>query len=466
MEETPAKHFEKMLICLMRADNKYAITNEKDGVSTHYARKNVFELGFDVLWGQLAALNLVKYREFQSVLNRPEYKYSPYTVLTEAQSKTLTNTVNAIRTSDSQRQQYTNNPRPILLEGDAGTGKTVIATSLFHHLKTNSDFSRKKVGLVYSNPSLREEMQKVFQFYPGNFDKDIIAPIDVTKQRYDIIICDEAHRLRRNKNLGVYITQFRKGNFRLDLEDSNDELDWLCKNADCLVLLYDKQQIVCPSDVPCDIFYQRLGKDECGTRPVALQDQMRILAGNAYVPYIYAVLRQEMVDYKHFDGYDFKLFDSFSDMADAIAQKEKQMELCRLCGGYAWKWIAKDSPNTPDISIDGVDIWWNKSTKGWLRNPEAKEEMGSIYTLPGMDLNYAAVVIGPELYYDTSSCKINVNIKHFFDNKVKRGSTNEELKQFIVNTYGVLMTRGIYGTYVYVCDDTLREYMKKFIPTA
>ncbi len=465
MDETPAKHFEKLLICLMRVDGKYTIANRSDGENTFYARKNVFELGFDELWGQLATLDLVKCKEFQSILNRPEYKYSPHTVLTGSQSKTLTNLVNAIRTSNSQRKQYTNDPRPILLAGDAGTGKTVIATSLFHHLKTSLEFSGKKVGLVYSNPSTRDEIQKVFQFYPGNFDKDIIAPIDVTKRHYDIIICDEAHRLRRNKNLGTYITQFRKGNSRLDLEHTNDELDWLCKNADCLVLLYDKQQIVSPSDVPYDAFSQRLEIETCGTRPVKLQDQMRIRAGNNYVPYIYAVLQQEATAYEQFDRYDFKLFNSFSDMVNTLNEKEKQLGLCRLCGGYAWKWLAKTSPTTPDISIDGVDIWWNKQTKGWLRNPDSKEEMGSIYTLSGLDLNYAAVVIGPDIYYDTASGKIKVNKTHFFDNKVKRGVTDKELAQFIVNTYGVLMTRGIYGTYVYVYDDALREYLKQFIPS-
>lgn len=92
--------------------------------------------------------------------------------------------------------------------------------------------------------------------------------------------------------------------------------------------------------------------------------------------------------------------------------------------------------------------------------------MGSIYTLPGLDLNYAAVVIGPDLYYDISDNQIKVNKKHFFDNKVKRGSTDAELKEYIINTYAVLLTRGIYGTYVYVCDNALREYLQKFIPVA
>lgn len=45
---------------------------------------------------------------------------------------------------------------------------------------------------------------------------------------------------------------------------------------------------------------------------------------------------------------------------------------------------------------------------GWLRNPNAKQEMGSIYSLPGLDLNYAAVVIGPDLYYDTKAEKLEL----------------------------------------------------------
>ncbi len=466
MDETPAKHLEKMLICLMRIDQKYRVTNESDGERTFYDRKNEFELGFDKLWHKLAKHELVNCKEFQSIQNMAEYKYSPYTSLTPHQSDTLTSIVNAIHTSDSQRQQYTNRTRPILVEGDAGTGKTVIASSLFHYLKTHPDFKGKKIGLVYANTSTRAELKSVFQCVPGHFSKDIISPIELTKQKYDIVICDEAHRLRRNKNLGMYGKHFKAGNAHLGFDNTHDELDWLRKNAECLILLYDSQQIACPSDIPYSEFCRRLEIEDCGVRPVALQEQMRIRAGDTYVPYIHDILHQKAYSPVSFEDYDFKLFDSFSDMIDTLTEKENKMELCRLCGGYAWEWIAKNSPDTPDISIDGVDIWWNKQTKGWLRNPNAKKEMGSIYTLPGLDLNYAAVVIGPDLYFDTKNNEIRVNMQYYFDDKVKRNSTEGEIKQFILGVYGVLMTRGVYGTYVYVCDDALREYMRKFIPTA
>lgn len=464
MEETPAKHFENLLIKLMRIDRKFRVTNVDNGERTFYLRKNEFELGFDRLWPQLADLGLVNHKEFQSILNKTEFKYSPYTSLTQKQITTLENIVGAIHTSDSQKQRGAERARPILVEGNAGTGKTVIASSLFHYLLTHPDFSGKKIGLVYANTSTRDELKSVFKCVPGKFHKHIISPIHVTKTQYDIIICDEAHRLRRNKNLGMYITHFRKGNERLGFDYDHDELDWLLTNAKCLVLLYDRQQIACPSDIPYNVFREKLEISTCGTRPVELLDQMRIRAGADYVPYIHNVLHQNPVTPTHFENYDFRIFSSFGDMVKTLNKLEDQMDLCRLSSGYAWKWIAKDSPATPDISIDGINVWWNKQTGGWLRNPDTKKEMGSIYTLPGLDLNYAAVVIGPDLYLDPNDGKIKVNKKRFFDNKVKRAVNDDELKEFILNTYGVLMTRGICGTFVYVCDDALREYMQKYIP--
>lgn len=44
--------------------------------------------------------------------------------------------------------------------------------------------------------------------------------------------------------------------------------------------------------------------------------------------------------------------------------------------------------------------------------------------------------------------------------------TDEDLLTYIANIYAVLLTRGIRGTYVYVCDPELRKYLADFIPQA
>lgn len=90
--------------------------------------------------------------------------------------------------------------------------------------------------------------------------------------------------------------------------------------------------------------------------------------------------------------------------------------------------------------------------------------MGSVYSLHGLDLNYAGVVIGPELYFDEELGKIRINETKFFDKMMKRGTSEEEQLELLQNIYTVLMARGIEGTYVYVCDEGLRRYMKKYIP--
>jgi DUF2075 family protein len=57
---------------------------------------------------------------------------------------------------------------------------------------------------------------------------------------------------------------------------------------------------------------------------------------------------------------------------------------------------------------------------------------------------------------------------NYFDQQGKSGVANdpEALRDYLTNIYLTLMTRGIRGTYVYVCDPALREYMAQFIEKA
>jgi DUF2075 family protein len=89
----------------------------------------------------------------------------------------------------------------------------------------------------------------------------------------------------------------------------------------------------------------------------------------------------------------------------------------------------------------------------------------------GYDLNYAGVIIGPDLRYDASERRLVVDRGSYFDTKGKENNdvlgkkyTDVDLLRFISNIYAVLLTRGILGTYVYVCDPALRAYLQEFIP--
>ena len=93
-------------------------------------------------------------------------------------------------------------------------------------------------------------------------------------------------------------------------------------------------------------------------------------------------------------------------------------------------------------------------------------EIGCIHTVQGYDLNYLGVIIGEDIKYSPVTKQIYADKNNYFDQQGKSGVAEdpEGLREYLTNIYLTLMTRGIRGTYVYVCDPALREYMSQFIP--
>lgn len=465
MEATPAEHYERLLIKLMKTDRLFEVINRNEGNETHYMRCNLFELHFDKLWIQLSNLGLTKRKDFKFILNSGTFKYSPYTDLTLSQKDVLNHIVHTLLTNETQGYDQNYKNRPIWINGSAGTGKTLIATSLFHFLRNDPRFQGKKIALVVANMQMRHILKRVFiETGEGLKGKDVIKPIELTRQRFDIVICDEVHALRRNKNLWLYSKQFIEGNKRLGLSQACDELDWILTQSDRQVLFYDKKQCVKHSDIRDASIKEKITHDPFrGVRPIELTEQMRIEAGNSYIPYIFAMLKQQTKHKKTFQNYRFELFESFSAMCEEIRKKEEECGLSRLCSNYAWEWSSKTDRTRNDIEIEGVKIKWNSDSDNWIGNETLKFEMGSMYTLRGIDLNYAGVVIGPDLYFDEELHEIKVDKASLYSNDVKKGATEEEIKGYVLNIYALLLTRAIKGTFVYVCDKPLRDYFRSYI---
>lgn len=165
--------------------------------------------------------------------------------------------------------------------------------------------------------------------------------------------------------------------------------------------------------------------------------------------------------------YDLRFFDDVGAMRAEIRSQDRRVRLARLVAGYAWDWVSNADPSAFDIELDGERMRWNKAKKDWINSPGALEEVGSIHTVQGYDLNYAGVIIGPDLRVDAISGEIVADRESYRDKKgkertgsFKNGFSDADLTQFIRNIYGVLLTRGIRGTYVYVCDPALRERLR------
>ena len=119
----------------------------------------------------------------------------------------------------------------------------------------------------------------------------VISANDVVKKKdgYDLIIVDEAHRLRRRRNLpgGFAYKAFDNTCKRLNLNpETTDELDWILKCSKQQILFYDSTQSIKPTDIKFEKFSSLINQNNS----IKLKSQLRVLGGNDYINYINDVL--------------------------------------------------------------------------------------------------------------------------------------------------------------------------------
>ncbi|GAA0993947.1 hypothetical protein GCM10009563_10440 [Subtercola frigoramans] len=301
---------------------------------------------------------------------------------------------------------------------------------------------------------------------------------------FDLLLVDEAHRLnqRANESSGVQNRKFREITETLFGSDdtSKTQLDWIKARSRHQIVLVDAAQSVRPADVPSELLEELVGSARAGGRLYPLMSQMRVAAGDDYVGYVRRMLGGghtsafvlgEAVHPQDFEGYDFRMFDSVAAMQAAVRARDVEVGLSRLLAGHAWEWKSRGDRAAFDIEIDGVQLRWNSTQTDWIASPGSLEEVGSIHTVQGYDLNYAGVIIGRDLRYDPVAGQLFVDRGSYFDTKGKENNrqlgvvySDEDLLRFVRNVYAVLLTRGIRGTYVFVQDEGLGEYLGRFIP--
>jgi uncharacterized protein len=154
-----------------------------------------------------------------------------------------------------------------------------------------------------------------------------------------------------------------------------------------------------------------------------------------------------------------------------IRAQDQQYGLARLVAGFAWPWKSKSDRAAFDIEIDGYGLRWNTVAKDWINSRHAVDEVGSIHTVQGYDLNYAGVIIGPDLTFDYSSQRVSFVRSNYYDKKGRENNPrlgitydDEDLLKYVTNIYKVLLTRAIKGTYLYVADPSLRRYLQRYVP--
>lgn len=472
---------ESNLIKYLHADGKYTLLNGNLGLVNHsyYQRGEYYWNLFKNIWNVLISKGIARHT-IEHISNSDLFKYSPYKSLSIDQRKNLMLIIDALLSADK---------KSILIEGGAGTGKTILAIFLFKLILTSDEelnykefgededeilnkvkqlkkiFPNPKMGLVIAMSSFRTTIKKVFKNIRGLNQSMVIGPSELASSSYDLLFIDESHRLRKRVNLTNYAS-FDNTARALGLDPlTTNELEWTILRSKKRLYFYDPKQSIKPTDVNAEGFIAL--KNSKNSKTIQLFSQFRSNGGNGYVQFVDDLLDMKFNDdnLKYFNtNYDVRLFDRFKDFVSELKLKNEQHQLCRFVAGYGWKWVSKNNKTKFDIVIEELKFQWNLDNIEFILKDNNAEQIGCIHTTQGYDLNYVGLIFGPEIILNPKTNEIEVIRENYHDANGQNTVTDiNVLKNYILNIYKTLMLRGILGCYIYVCDDNLRNYFKKHI---
>lgn len=485
---------ESHLIRYFAADEQFQVLNGNSGISeSDYFQRDKYRKSFDEIFETLYQEGWLS-RRVPDLVNSNLFKYSPFKALNADQAVALGGILEHLLGDLDERVSS-----EMVIQGDPGTGKTIVAIYLVKLLRDialhlhdevagmDSAFSEFftqfnkdlvegfRLGLVIPQQSLRKTVQDVFAKTPGLDKKMVLSPFDVGKDSgsWDLLVVDEAHRLgiRANQSSAMQNKQFGEINVALFGKDSNEttQLDWIRQKSHNRILLIDADQSIKPADLPREMIEQVVARARVAGTYFHLASQMRVTGGNDYIEFAQQLLSDSPIPSPGFGEYDLRFYDGFRDMLSDIRARNAEHGLARLVAGFAWDWRSKDDKNQHDIEIEGEKLFWNRTATDWVSSKTSAEEVGSIHTVQGYDLNYAGVIIGSDLGYDKQADRIIFNRDNYFDVKGRENNkrlgieySDEDIRQYVLNIYRVLLTRGIKGTYIYVHDPALRAHLNKF----
>ncbi len=468
----------KLMHYLSTVEDVDVVYNKRTNEQNKYYTSEFFDEIFSEVWQELRKKNKDLFPLRSIIEDSALFKASPFHKLTseqlEAKSKIYTKAVQALE-EDRVGEL-------VLVAGEAGSGKTVLMSSLFYDLKKeiSGDIKNKedlKVHMIVNHDAqllVYQQIAKKLGLASKEGLETVVKPTrfinNVTSDDpVDIAIIDEAHLLW---------TQGKQA-YR-----GKNQLHDLLERAKVVIAVFDVNQILTTEQYwEKDELEKIKAMSKENDNYIFLTKQMRIEAEEQTVDWIRNLVdNQTVLNIPKDDmGYEIKVFKDPEKMHEAIKAKSKDQTrgISRMVATFDWEYVDSRKPEDDDhwkVKVDDFEIPWNYQLKpedrsikyrnmSWAEQPHTINEAGSTYTVQGFDLNTVAVVIGPSVKYRDG--RIIFDREESQNKKAKQRRTlkdgsKEYLSDFLLkNELNVLLTRGVYGLYLHAVDDELQEALEK-----
>ena len=474
------RDIENLLIIYMRA-NGYSV-NGRGNEQREYNNRDKMRPLFEEIVRKLSEYDATHFPTLDELRDRSPFLASPIIELSPEQRKFKNDIAQKI--SDTLKRDN-KKCQVMIVTGSAGTGKTVLVSSLFFDLCDKVINTR----LLVNNDRLRKAYKSQAETYftaTGKKDTGYVTSAQTflnSEEKVDVVMTDEAHLLFTENHMHTVEEQIRS----------------LCGKCRILVLMTDPEQFVkahtiFADDIKSDIeqrYRDYLGSDadvrligdlkqqfrmDCSENTLSWIKSIPAEGADGIKPFPYgggnyeyscekdrlgsgAIHKVTEMDNSGNVIYEIAVFEELAVMTKAIEQHKNNHVLAALLASYCWKeakpimgnwvWHKKDSKR-------GYNGIWTKTES--LKLDNGFYEVGSYHDIQGFDLEYAGVILGESLKImdggpDIGKVRLNPG------NDGRRGLTNNtpNYKDLISNEINVLLTRGKKGLYIYAVNNALRE---------
>ena len=284
----------------------------------------------------------------------------------------------------------------------------------------------------------------------------------------DVLLCDEAHRIREVSHNRFTPIQKRT---------NKPQVEELINTSKVSLFFIDDDQVVRPGEIGSTAFIKNKAEEmNCKIEEYVLDIQFRCSGSEAFINWINNTLgihkTPNVLWNSKEEEFDFKILKSPIDVENEIRQKEQVGFSARMMAGFCWKWSmpTRDGHLINDVVIDEYQRPWNAKPEAkklvpgipkaplWAYDPAGIDQIGCIYTAQGFEFDYAGVIFGNDLKYNFENQEWIGIRENSADGVVKR--SNDKFIDLVKNTYRVLLTRGMQGCYVYFMDKDTEYFFK------
>ncbi len=357
----------------------------------------------------------------------------------------------------------------VIVTGGPGSGKSVIALSLLGELARQGRSVLHATGSSAFTGTLRRvagrrapAVKSLFKYFNQFVDAD--------PNGIEVLVCDEAHRVRASSANRYTPAAHRTG---------RPQVDELISAARVPVFLLDEHQVVRPGEIGtvADIraAAARLGLD---VRQVDLDGQFRCGGSRVYEEWVLRLLGlvgAGPVPWPGDDHMQLAVAESAEELEATLRSRVAEAYTARITAGYCWPWSdpRPDGGLVPDVVVGQWRRPWNnkkETTHGgaparsfWASDPAGFDQVGCVYTAQGFEYDWNGVIFGPDLVWRTDHWVADRAASH--DSAVRR-SAPEEFDRAVRNTYKVLLTRAMEGTVVMSTDAETQALLRRLVRTA